>query len=209
MSLNVILHPLIALLVADAATIRGVVWSNDCGVDANASCQVELATKSGLYRLYYWLPLTRNFARKSCLDIGAVWSVRFHVLSDSSRVIDTGKCDGDVDPMVHSAWLIVRRYLRSPMALVSSQELFSDRWRNSDDPRQLKHWIAGLDTSDYDSFGKRGTCIDVVSVHVPDTTVFSAGPGCFLKVGNKRINLVFTVIRGEAGISRIDRIEIE
>lgn len=188
-----------------AGTLTGVIISDHSGPSADAVGEIRLVASERLYRLLYGEPLVRRFSGDVCYDIGAIWTVEFHVLPDSALEIESASCTGDVDEPVHRSWLLVRSYLHSPQ---SSEGLLSQRWRKSLEFTRYSESLKGINLSDFSSLGKRGTCIDVTH-RSPDRIRLDAGIDCYISLAGEPVDLIFSCVRPrESDKWEIDRIEI-
>jgi hypothetical protein len=200
---------ILGVVSCSAATITGTILSNHSGPTADASGMIKIAVANQVRSLYYDQSLRRHFGTDSCLDIGAIWTVEYRSLPDSSLYADRAICDGKVDEATHEAWLVVRGYLAGTDARPSDwPKLFSSRWISSHDGQEYEHQTVGLDLGDYHRFGSSGTCVDVTEAR-SGAVHLEAGGDCHLVLSGKPVDLVFTVVRDrEAMRWKIDRIEI-
>jgi hypothetical protein len=177
-----------------ADSLVGVVFSNHSGQGPHASGAIELAVGARTYILYYGEPLTKRFEGHVCYDIGAIWSVVFDVLPDSTRELKTVSCSGETDAVGHAAWSLARRYLNSTPS-ASSFELLSANWRSTSAFVTFESEARKLDLTGYHRFGKNGGCIDILSIEQPDAAELRAGADCDLELSGAPVYLLFRVVR--------------
>lgn len=191
--------------------LTGTVMSDHRGPSGHAAGVIQLGFGARVHTLYYNEPLARHFSSDLCYDIGAIWSVRYYMSAHSVPDLWSVSCTGAVTEAVHGPWLVVREYLGSTSRLSpSAAKLLSQGWRESYRGREYLKLARSLDLSDYQSFGKKGTCIDVVRIQETDRAVLRAGGDCYLTLSGDHVSLVFTVAKnGSAGSWEIEGIEIE
>lgn len=193
-----------------AESVRGVVLSNQRGPAGDFSGTLQVDTGGQVSTLYYDQSLRKNFASKSCSDIGAIWVVKVRLLPNGSRYADSALCEGKFDTTAHEAWLVVRKYLATgdphPSA---SPALFSALWLSSANGREYERKSDHLDLSGFRIFGAGGLCLDEEKNEKPNYTRVLAGGDCHLEVPGGPVDLVFTVHRNDNDKrSVIDGIEI-
>ena len=149
-----------------------------------------------MHTLYYGAPIAGELKGALCYDIGAVWSVSFHVSErDRAWDLETVECTG-VDENVHGPWLVVRQYLDSADRIPpSSTGLFLRRWLSSAKGREYAARSKKLDASNYRRFGAGGECIDVLSAPATDRATLRAGADCHLRLSGEPIYLLFHLLR--------------
>jgi len=189
--------------------LEGVVLSNHGGADAHRVGEIRLAVAGKVYELTYGEPVPKHFESRVCWDIGAIWAVTVRAL-DSSLDIESERCRG-VDENAHGPWVAVRDYLeRSVTRSASTSTLLSSRWRSSPDFQKYRDREKELDFGTYRFHGRRGGCVDIVTVEPPDRAELRAGGDCFIDLSGRPAYLVFHVVRDRhSGRWQIDEIEIE
>jgi hypothetical protein len=188
--------------------MTGILLSNHSGPSADASGIIQLAIGSKVHSVYYDQSLQTHFGTESCADIGAIWTVEFHSLADSSLYADRAICDGKVNELVHNAWLLIREYLATMDVRPSAwPKLFSSEWISSPEGQEYELKAGQLDLTGYHSFGNKGLCIDVTERQLRVVRL-EAGADCHLVLSGEPVDLVFSVAKQIEGKRwRIDRIE--
>ena len=188
-----------------AGSLRGTVFSDHSGQGPHRVGTLWLAVGSKVHELDYGEPVPRHFTSQLCWDIGAIWSVVYQVLPDSSRDISSVDCTGQVDENAHGPWLLVRDYLQlAGDRSTSSRGMLSSRWRASPEFQEYEAKVRDLDLSWSRLHGRPGRCIDVVKVE-RERTELRAGGDCGLSLSEKPVDLFFSVLRN----NRTDRWEID
>jgi hypothetical protein len=197
----------ISAAVSYGESITGVVYSNEIGNGIHPAGRIELAVGSKVYSLEYGEPIEKRFSRKSCYDIGAVWSAMVE-RSDDSLHANRLSCTGRVDEGAHGPWLLVRDYLEGLPNSVSPSAVFSARYRSSPEFQRFVALIRDVDLNFYYDQSDTAKCLKIVSVAPRTQTRVEAN--CAVELQGKTVALLFDVVRNKGtGRWEIDGIKVD
>lgn len=183
----------LAVSAGSAASLTGTLYSQHGGSN-NASVTVEIASEGHIYQMHATERLLQGFKPGQCRDIGAIWTVEFTAQQNSRLVMTKAACDGEVDTVVHDAWLLVTNHLRNRAPqLRPTLEAVSIRWRVSEASEDYEERMKEVKFSDYVRLGGKGKCLDV---HAADALhiELATTADCHLLLRNSPVNLKFSIV---------------
>jgi hypothetical protein len=144
--------------------LNGVLYSDQSGPSGRASGQVQIAVRDRIYDVRYRKPISSRFSGPGCQEPGAVWAINVNGNAVAGFRMLNAACDGHVDPIIHGAWLTVKRFLSElPDGSDRAMEMISKALRAKEEFHETEGKIRELRMDSYTKFGAEGRCLAVVS----------------------------------------------